>query len=397
MKLTRETSQNLLEKMERVLARPVYLYDETGAALKGQASGISLLALQSIQENKKIAERREGKFFACTPIIYEGKNIGAVCVGDKNEKDANEFSNLAKGLAEVLLYEEFLAKNIHVATDLRSEFIKEILTGTKIKTTEEAIEQGDIIGVNLRFKYAVMIFRIDDLYSTYVEDHRNMRIETIRAKFQDYLKEIEGNLLCTFENEIQNCIVYIGEGRFVLLKEIKGEGVDTLNSFNALKQSGESIYKALKKDFPGRSLVGIGQYYPNLSGLRKSYEDANIALKLGEKVMPNEKVYHILDVAMFAGLLGNVTSARKNELAYQVLRKLYLDKDLLKTTDIFLQSGMNLTEASKKLHLHRNPLIYRLHKVKEIIGLDPTRFYDALQIKLGLMDTQEQGVPVEIN
>lgn len=397
MKLTKEISEDLLTKIERVIGRKAYLYDENGIALDGAPPKVDLLALKSIQHIEETTEKKEGKYFTCSPIVYEDRVVGVVCAGDDKKEEAYEFAGLAKGLAEVLLYEEFLVKNIHVANDLRSDFIKEVLTGTKIKTTEEAVEQGDIIGVNLRFKYAVMVFKIDDLYQTYIENNKKMRIETARAKFQEYLKEIEGELLGAFEREIQNCIVYIGDGKFVMLKEIKGDDIDTLNSFKTLKASGQNIYTVLKKKFPDRVRVSVGQYYQGLSGLRKSYEDANIALRLGEKVAAGNGVYHILDVAMFVGLLGDVTSTRKNELSYQILRKLYMDKDLLKTTSVFLENGMNLTEASKKLHLHRNTLIYRLHKVKELIGLDPTRFYDALQIKLGLMDTSEQGVPVEVN
>lgn len=391
MRITRKFGKELSNKIEKVLERKVCLYDENGGTLDGETPQIDLLALKAIQQKKETTEKKDNKYFVCTPILYNDKVVGAVCVGGSQKKNAEEFSSLAKGLAEVLLYEEFLVKNIHVANDLRSDFIKEILTGTKIRTTEEAIDQGDIVGVNLRFKYAIAMFEIKNLYPSYVDDHKKMRLEAVRAKFQGYLKNIEGEVLSACQEEIQNCIVYIGEGKFVMLKEIKGEDIDTLNSFKILKESGKHIYKVLDKKFPGRAKVAVGQYYPGLSGLRKSYEDANIALRLGKKVSPNDGVYHILDVAMFVSLLSDATNARKNELSYQVLRKLYMDKDLLKTTDVFLSSGMNLTEASKRLHLHRNTLIYRLRKVKELIGLDPTEFYDALQIKLGLMNTLEQN------
>jgi carbohydrate diacid regulator len=397
MKITKELGRDLVEKIEKVLGRGIYLFDENGGALNGTASSINLNALKAIQEGEERTEKREGKYFSCVPISYDDKVVGAVCAGDTKKDEAVEFSSLAKGLSEVLLYEEFLVKNIHIANDLRSDFIKEVLTGTKIKTTEEAIEQGDIIGVNLRFKYAVMILKIDALYDNHIENHKKLPMEVTRIKFQDYLKEIEENLLCAFEGEIQNCIVYIGEGKFVMLKEIKEENINTLNSFKVLKDGGQHVYKNLNKEFSGRASVAVGQYYPGLSGLRKSYEDASIALKLGEKVIPQKKVYHILDVAMFVGLLGEVTGTRANELAYQVLRKLYLDKDLLKTTSIFLECGMNLTEASKKLHLHRNTLIYRLNKVKDLIGLNPAVFHDALQIKLGLMVHDDQDVLVGAN
>lgn len=397
MNITQELGKDLVKKIEKVLGRGVYLYDGNGIPLNVASSSVSLSALKAIQKGSEVVEKREGKHFSCTPINYDGKVVGAVCAGDTKKDEASEFANLARGLCEVLLYEEFLVKNIHIANDLRSDFIKEVLTGTKIKTTEEAIEQGDIIGVNLRFKYAVMILKIDALYDNHIENHKKLPMEVARTKFQDYLKEIEENLLCAFEGEIQNCIVYIGEGKFVMLKEIKEENINTINSFQVLKKSGEHIYKNLNKTFTGRACVAVGQYYPGLAGLRKSYEDANIALKLGEKVVPQKKVYHILDVAMFVGLLGEVNKTRANELSFQVLRDLYLDKDLLKTTRIFLECGMNLTEASKKLHLHRNTLIYRLNKVRELIGLNPAVFHDALQIKLGLMVSSDQDAIVSVN
>lgn len=396
MRIDKDLGQDLLQKIKNVLGRTVYIYDDNGGMLQEPSLKIDLLALKSIQENKEITEKREGKFYTCIPLNYNGQIVGAICTGDIKKEEAREFSNLAKGLAEVLLYEEFLVKNINIANDLRSEFINEILTGTRIKTTEEAVDQGDIIGVNLRFKYAVMLFKIDNLFENYMNSHKKMPMETARIKFQEYLKEIEGELLGAFEGEIQNCIVYVGENKFIMLKEIK-DNIDTLSSFQVLKESGKHIYNVLNKKFPDEVAVSVGQYYPGLSGLRKSYEDARIALKLGEKVIPSSRVYHILDVAMFVGLLGDVTNARKNELSYQVLQGLFADKDLLKTTSIFLECGMNLTEASKKLHLHRNTLIYRLNKVKELIGLNPTSFYDALQIKLGLTAHLDQESPLKVN
>ncbi len=397
IQINKELGLDILEKVEKVLSKKVYLYNADAKYLNQGGVKIDVMALHAIQEDAEVTEKKDGYFYTCVPLKYEERVIGAVCAGDRKKEKAQEFANLAKGLAEALLYEEFLVRNIYIANDLRSDFIKEILTGSRIKTTEEAIDQGDIIGINLRFKYAVMVFKIKDLYEDYISKRKKLTPEAARTKFLEHLKEIENMLLCAFEDEIQNCIVYIGGGKFVMLKEIKEENINTINSVKVLKKSGNRIYKALNEKFSDKVSVGVGQYYPGLAGLRKSFEDANIALKLGEKVIRPERVYHILDVAMFVGLLSGISNSRKNELSFQVLQKLYNDKDLLKTTSMFLESGMNLTEAAKKLHLHRNTLIYRLNKVKNLIGLDPTRFHDALQIKLGLMVHAEQEAAVGVN
>jgi carbohydrate diacid regulator len=87
--------------------------------------------------------------------------------------------------------------------------------------------------------------------------------------------------------------------------------------------------------------------------------------------------------------LANTSQDRKAELAHQILSPLLRDEQLFKTVQAFLASGLNLTEAAEKLHIHRNTLIYRLDKTKKLITLDPRHFDDALQIKLGLMFYQE--------
>lgn len=83
--------------------------------------------------------------------------------------------------------------------------------------------------------------------------------------------------------------------------------------------------------------------------------------------------------------LANVSQQRKAELAHDILAPLLADEQLYKSVSTFLSHRLNLTEAAEALHIHRNTLIYRLEKTRQLIGLDPRRFDDALQIKLGLL------------
>jgi carbohydrate diacid regulator len=152
-------------------------------------------------------------------------------------------------------------------------------------------------------------------------------------------------------------------------------------------QQAATILADAKLDQP--VTIGIGQYYPDLGGLRKSYQDAKLALEVGAKVWGTGRVYHIKQVGMFITLAGT-SQDRKAELAHQILSPLLRDEQLFKTVQTFLACGLNLTDAAEKLHIHRNTLIYRLDKTKKLINLDPRHFDDALQIKLGLMFYQEQ-------
>ena len=55
--------------------------------------------------------------------------------------------------------------------------------------------------------------------------------------------------------------------------------------------------------------------------------------------------------------------------------------ELLETIEVFLDCNMNISEASKALFIHRNTLMYRIKKFKELTGLDATKFDDGVCIR----------------
>jgi len=59
------------------------------------------------------------------------------------------------------------------------------------------------------------------------------------------------------------------------------------------------------------------------------------------------------------------------------IKKVLDDEELRHTIDVFFHYDLNINEASKKLFLHRNTLIYRLEKIKKLTGFDVKKFCDA--------------------
>ncbi|MGL4912683.1 MAG: PucR family transcriptional regulator [Romboutsia sp.] len=61
-----------------------------------------------------------------------------------------------------------------------------------------------------------------------------------------------------------------------------------------------------------------------------------------------------------------------------------IDKNLLHTGISFIENDLNISKTSSSLFLHRNTLIYRLEKIKEIFGLDLKIFKDAFVFYLSI-------------
>lgn len=72
------------------------------------------------------------------------------------------------------------------------------------------------------------------------------------------------------------------------------------------------------------------------------------------------------------------TDDYKNFFANKVVEGLLSDDELVKTAKLFFDNNLNISTASKVGFMHRNTLIYRLDKIKKLIGLDIRNFNDAV-------------------
>ncbi|HSQ87874.1 PucR family transcriptional regulator [Romboutsia sp.] len=61
-----------------------------------------------------------------------------------------------------------------------------------------------------------------------------------------------------------------------------------------------------------------------------------------------------------------------------------IDENLLHTGVSFIENDLNISKTSSSLFLHRNTLIYRLEKIKELLGLDLKSFKDSFVFYLSI-------------
>jgi carbohydrate diacid regulator len=385
MQITRDLAQQIRDKAKVILDRELAVTNANGLIVGGprEVGNYAPEALQAIQERAITHGQLGPHNVQWTPFIYENQVLGAIGVIDSAGL-ASETISLLTGLSEVIVHQYFLLDKMQSPEIVRSNFVKDMLTASNIDH-EATHRQADILQINLRTSQGVILTHLtnfeEQLHATTSHlSHEEQRME-LGKKVESVVEAIRKG----FDNYNDNIASYMGDDTFVILKGIGGSTPNTLNTIRFLNEKGQYVHELLQK-LPHKHevTVGVGQYYPNLGGLRKSYQDAKLALQVGGKVWGRGRVYHVKQVGMFV-TLANISQDRKAELAHQILHPLLRDAQLYKTVREFLASGLNLTEASKKLHIHRNTLIYRLDKTKKLINLDPRHFDDALQIKLGLM------------
>jgi hypothetical protein len=87
-------------------------------------------------------------------------------------------------------------------------------------------------------------------------------------------------------------------------------------------------------------------------------------------------------------LLYSMDERDRRKFLEQVMKRAdhtALDAEMLTTLQEFFQNNCNISETSKALYIHRNTLLYRLDKFKQVTGLDVRNFHDAVLVHMALL------------
>ncbi len=390
MQLNAALARQVADKANQVLKREILVADLAGQLLAGRTGPRVFVpeALNVAQTGHPSTGDFDDQPTKWWPFVYEDQTIAVFGLPLSAGPITQEAVTLLQGLAEVIVYQHFLLDKIQSAERVRADFIKHALTAPSVDPVD-IYRQADILQLGLRTPQAVILAHVDGLEREVRKQHGLLSSEEQQLHVDAVTESISTRIREGFKNLQNNLVAYLGADVFIILKGIDHDAPTTLNTIRFMNERAEYTHGILDKlDLPHTVTVGVGQYYPDLGGLRKSYQDAKLALDVGSKVWGAGRIYHIKFVGMFI-TLANTSQDRKAELAHQILSPLLRDEQLFKTVQAFLACGLNLTEAAEKLHIHRNTLIYRLDKTKKLINLDPRHFDDALQIKLGLMFYQD--------
>ncbi|WP_062050565.1 CdaR family transcriptional regulator [Bacillus sp. JCM 19034] len=150
-----------------------------------------------------------------------------------------------------------------------------------------------------------------------------------------------------------------------------------------------SINQAIASDFyvDMTLLVGSSHQVEKTKG-RLNWELACMNSLIKAKVI--RRVFYEHEAIPYL-LLESLTIENREQFLSRLLDEdLRFDKDFIKSMTVYLEHNLNISQAAKALHLHRNSLQYRIDKFTERTNLDLRQFTHAslLYLALLLLDTR---------
>lgn len=205
-------------------------------------------------------------------------------------------------------------------------------------------------------------------------------------------------LMPTLERAVQGAkgdaqaLVASKQGRLVVIFSAPERGAvsQIVTRLGAIlgSRTGESTGVELRRRRPAGSWrLGVGRAGVGVDGVRSSYEEARGALALADRLGLDTPVLDAAELLVYQVLLRDRTALL--DLIATTLTPLLAARGgagpLVETVAAYLSGGANAARAARELHLSVRAVTYRLDRVRELTGLDPTRPEDRLALHVAVL------------
>ncbi|MCL5952464.1 MAG: helix-turn-helix domain-containing protein [Chloroflexi bacterium] len=179
-------------------------------------------------------------------------------------------------------------------------------------------------------------------------------------------------------------LVQARENEVVLFSRLEPrQGIETA------RRLADSIRRQANAEFPNDPLaIGIGRPADALFGLRDSYRESRQALSMARRLSdPNPMYFGELNV--YRLLFQLEYTPELNAFCQEILGKL-IEYDhsqgtgWLETLTAYFAHKGNLSQTAEALFIHRNTLLYRMERIRQVSGLDLDNPETRLSVQLAL-------------
>lgn len=158
------------------------------------------------------------------------------------------------------------------------------------------------------------------------------------------------------------------------------EGIYLVKQMEEVEQEAEAIINGISSESGLNIIIGAGRIVAGNYTVKDSAQHAKTACSLAQVLNFKEGYYHIDKMIMY----GLIYSVDKSTIDYYInggyagFADVVRDKELIDTTEELFKCHLNISEAARRLYLHRNTLLYRIEKIKNLTGIDIKKFEEAV-------------------
>lgn len=376
MQLNATIARQIVERTMKIIHYSVNVMDEHGRIIgSGDPSRLNQRhegAVLAITDNRVVeidpgtALQLKGvKPGINLPIVFRDQIIGVVGVSGTPDQVRN-YGELVKMTAELIVEQEALMSQVQWNKRHREELVLQL-----IKDTE--LNDAQLLSIAQKLDLDLAQPRIAALVKVLPAEGESLSLEHLQ-KMVHLLEYPERDNLVGIHSVSLNEIV--------VLKPITLEEAGWSRDIEQKRIN--KLMRRVAKESQFSIQIALGDYFPGLPGLSRSFQTAQATLSAGKN---DEDVLFYQDHLLPVLLSGLKDDPWRYEQLVKPLDDLKANDPkgtLLKTLKIFFAQNCDLAQTCEMLHIHRNTLRYRLDRIEQETQLsfnnlsDKTRLYIAL-------------------
>lgn len=335
----------LLEVLAERTGQSVACYALNGELRAQRGKGSARIALQALRPSTRGETALLNQQIWVEPIGPRNYPTGYLALAG-SALDAWDREAAERG-ASALALELAKEQAVQAAEErLRGDFVSNILSGAA-GDLPAALQRGQELGYNLSLPHVAMLFNLEDA---------------------------NPSSLARLSGGVQNELTRRGLAAPLSRRESSVLVMLPVAPTTRLRELADQLRERLLADY-SKLVLAMGNQAANLGDWRRSLEESEQALLLGRQLFGPGRVLAFSDLGVYRLLVRLRETPELWTFYRETLSKLadYDTRqraDLIKTLDAYFNHLGNLRATSEALHVHRNTLLYRLERIKEISGMD---------------------------
>jgi len=170
------------------------------------------------------------------------------------------------------------------------------------------------------------------------------------------------------------------------------DSIILMGIFDEINEHAKSMRESIVSDLYCKCYVSYGSIIYSIKDIKKSYDEAKECLILSKNFGIKDEIFYY-DKMLFEKIVYNIKDNVKNELLIKFEDKFNMfDSELINTIEEFVNCDLNISDAARRLYVHRNTLIYRLDKITKETGFDIRNFKEAAVFIIAFLIWKENNI-----
>lgn len=398
-----EVAQEIATNTTEIIGYNVLITDEAGNIIgSGDMDRVGTFHEASLEVLERgtmtshdavAAEQLEGvKPGVTLPVMLENKTVGTVGITGR-PVEVERFGMVVRSQTEIMLRE-----SLHLRSEMLREKALESLLQDIAGYDPAIIEpmvlvaRGEELGYDMTLNRVAVVVDLAK-FGRHANSHK---VNAGHTRPELDLQSLKMGILRTIKevfNGDQDLATSVSTGKYGLLHSTWSTE-DSAGALYLTRELCHSLGKSIKTRHEMDINIGIGTLARSIPELKISYHDAWGALHLGKRLTRGRRIFQASEFRI-QELLSTASYTSRKRFLQALLPPVKSSadwEDLRQTILVWCESGYNLVEASKALHIHRNTLVYRLSKVEKLSGHSLRNYKHAFAVYLAcLLDELDEA------